>query len=243
MKILQDIISSLKGDAPVKEVRIGPFWTGVWSRYCGLSSTLLPPGHHGESYPVREAGFLTEKSARELCPYVFSPSPLEASVGMAAINSLLEIDEGELQEINAEDIIAEHGRNRNVVIVGHFPFVERIRNIAQNLWVLEKNPQAGDLPAEAAEEVIPQADVVAITGTALINGTLEGLLQLCSQKSLVMVLGPTTPLSPVLFDHGVHVVSGTRVTDPEWVLKAISQGVVFKQLKGRGVRLLTMSRI
>jgi hypothetical protein len=53
-----------------------------------------------------------------------------------------------------------------------------------------------------------------------------------------MLLGPTTPLSPVLFDHGVDIISGTKVIDTESVLRCISQGATFQQVKG--VRLLTL---
>jgi uncharacterized protein (DUF4213/DUF364 family) len=87
---------------------------------------------------------------------------------------------------------------------------------------------------------VPQADIVAITGSAFINHTVERLLGLCRPKSFVVVLGPTTPLSPVLFDHGADVVSGTRVVEPELALRCLSEGATFRQI--RGVRLLTMER-
>jgi hypothetical protein len=32
LNILKDIISTIKEDAPVSEVRVGPFWTAVYSR-------------------------------------------------------------------------------------------------------------------------------------------------------------------------------------------------------------------
>ncbi|MBC8264707.1 MAG: hypothetical protein H8E47_11355, partial [Anaerolineales bacterium] len=73
----------------------------------------------------------------------------------------------------------------------------------------------------------------------LINRTFEGLVKLCRPDALVIVLGPTAPLSPVLFDYGVDVVSGTKVVDAEAVLHCISQGATFKQAKG--ARLLTMT--
>lgn len=75
-----------------------------------------------------------------------------------------------------------------------------------------------DLPAEQAEQVLPQADIAAITGTALLNGTIDELLSLCQKDTLIMVLGPTSPLSPVWFEYGVSIVSGTRVTDAAMVL-------------------------
>lgn len=239
MRLVKDIIASIKEDAPVKEVRIGSFWTGVWSRYCGMASTTFKHEHENR-YPVEEAGSLTTKSAIELCQYAFSDSLLESSVGMATINSLIEVDLSKCQDINAGEVLAEKGAGKKLAIVGHFPFVNRLRGIAAELWVVERRPQSGDLPASEAERVIPQADVVAITGTALINGTMGNLLKLCRKDSLVMVLGPTTPLTPIWFDYGVDLVSGTRVIDPEQVMRFVSQGVVFKQLHGRGLKLLTM---
>lgn len=244
MKIIDDIISSIEESAkniPVKEVRIGPFWTGVWSRYGGLASTTfihepeMPP-------PVKEAGHLTEKSALELCRYATSKSLLEASVGMAAINSVLEVDLDSCREINAADILFKESKGKKVAVVGHFPFVSKLRQLVDKLWVIERRPQSGDLPTSEAERVVPKADVVAITGTALINDTMGELLNLCCKDSLVMVLGPTTPLSPILFEYGVDLISGTKVINPDIVLRLISEGVVFKQVHGRGVKLLTMQK-
>jgi uncharacterized protein (DUF4213/DUF364 family) len=55
-----------------------------------------------------------------------------------------------------------------------------------------------------------------------------------------MVLGGTAPLSPVLFDHGVDAIAGSKVTDPETVLRFVSQGATFRQIKG--VRRLIMKK-
>jgi len=240
LKILEEIISTLKLNAPVREVRIGPFWTAVWSRRCGLASTTFEHDH-AFGPPVREAGRLAEKTALELCEYALSGSLLERSIGLAAINSLLEVDEQQCRQVNAAEILAEHGRDKKVCVVGHFPFIPRLEKKVKRLWVLERHPRSGDLPAEEAERIIPQADMLAITGTALINGTMDDLLALCRRDALVMVLGPTTPLSPVWFRHGVSLVSGTIVTEPETVLKLVSEGIVFSQFHGRGVKLVSMA--
>jgi uncharacterized protein (DUF4213/DUF364 family) len=108
------------------------------------------------------------------------------------------------------------------------------------LWVLEQQPRAEDLPAGAAAEVIPQADVLAITGTALINHTFDTLMALRHPQALVLVLGPSTPLSPILFNRGVHILSGSIVEDVEAVLRGVSQGANFRQLHQLGIRLVTM---
>jgi uncharacterized protein (DUF4213/DUF364 family) len=97
-----------------------------------------------------------------------------------------------------------------------------------------------EYPAEAAADLLPQADVVAITGTTLINHTLDGLLALCPTAATVMVLGPSTPLSPILFDYGVDIISGAFVVDETAVLRTTGQGASFRQVQG--VRLLTFFR-
>lgn len=240
MSILDDLISALPGDAPAREVRVGAFWTAVWSRSCGLASTVGAGDHeHGATF-VTEAGRLQGCSARQLAGLAHSHSTLEAGIGLAAINSLLEVDETRCVELNAGQFLIERVPGRQVALVGHFPFVPELRRAAGRLWVIDLHPAAGDLGPEEGAELIPQADLVAITGSALISHTLEGLLQRCRSDAFVIVLGPTAPLSPVLFDYGVDVISGTRVVDPERALRSISQGAVFRQVEG--VRLLSMSR-
>jgi uncharacterized protein (DUF4213/DUF364 family) len=152
----------------------------------------------------------------------------------------LTIELDRCQEVNAAKILFTRGAGKKVAVVGHFPFIPKLRQISAKCWVLEKRPRPGDIPACAASEVIPQADVVAITGTALINGTMGELLRLCRRDSLVMVLGPTTPLTPLWFAYGVDVVSGSQVTDVPKVLRFVSEGAIFTQLHRHGVRLLTM---
>jgi uncharacterized protein (DUF4213/DUF364 family) len=182
-------------------------------------------------------GGLTQKTALELVEYARSNSLLEASIGMAAINSLIEVDESKCIEKNAFEILLEKGEGKNVAVVGHFPWIPRLRGKVGNLWVLEQRVRDGDLPAQEAERVLPLCDVVGITGTSFINHTLEGLLSL-SKKAYIVMIGPTTPLSPVLFDHGIDVICGTKVIDPEKLIRFISQGATFKQVAG--VRLLTL---
>ncbi|TET95200.1 MAG: hypothetical protein E3J29_07265, partial [Dehalococcoidia bacterium] len=212
----------------------------VWSRGCGLASTTgLGEHEHGATF-VPDAGSLAGRSAIELARLAYSDRPLEAGIGLAAINSLLEVDEARCVELNAGDLLVERGRDKKVALIGHFPFVPALRQAAARLWVLELRPQRGDARAEEAESIVPEADIVAITGSAFINHTLEGLLGLCRADSFVVVLGPTTPLSPVLFDYGVDVVSGTRVVEPELALRCLSEGATFRQI--RGTRRLTMER-
>ena len=240
MKILDDLITGIHTDSPVRTICLGPFQTAVWTLGCGLASTPHEPGHHHNETPVTDAGRLAERSARELGRMAYSPSSFEAAIGMATINSLLVIDEACCTEVNAVDLLAEKGSGKNVALIGHFPFVHKLQREVNNLWVIEKHPSENDFSESSAEELIPEADVVGITGAALVNHTIERLLELCHPQAYVVVLGGTAPLSPVLFDHGVDAIAGSKVTDPETVLRFVSQGATFRQIKG--VRRLIMKK-
>jgi uncharacterized protein len=237
MNILDDLLATLL-DAPVRSVLVAAHWTVVCSRHCGMAATMTGDKPHGHA-PVRDVGRLHLKSARELAEYARSDVPLEASIGLATINSLLDVDETRAVEINAAQVLAERGRGKTVALVGHFPFIPKLRQSVGQLWVIEQRPTEDEFPAEAASNLIPQADVVAITGSALVNHTLDGLLALCRTEALVMVLGPSTPLSPILFEHGATIISGTRVVDEKAVLRTAGQGAAFHQVEG--VRLLTIA--
>jgi len=222
----------------VQDVRVGPFQTAVLTGNCGIAATPYDYSQHCEKTPVREAGELIGKDALAVARLAHSASLLEAAIGMATLNSLLDIDEKRCLKLNGRDLLIEKGSGKRIALVGHFPFVAELRQQAQELWVIEKRPREGDFAESEAENLIPQADVVGITGTAFTNHTIEHLLNLCHPGAYVIVLGGTAPLSPVLFDYGVAAVSGTRVIDPELVLCSVSQGATFPQLKG--VLRLTM---
>ena len=239
MSILDNLLDSLDMDAPIRTILVGVHWTVVCSRFCGLASTFTGDKTHGHDL-VSGVGHLHEKSSRELAEYARSDNLLEASIGVAAINSLLDVNESQAVEINAVEVLIEHGRGKNVALVGHFPFIPKLRPAVGQLWVIEQRPTEGDCPADAAADLIPQADVVAITSSALINHTLDGLLALCRPEALVMMLGPSTPLSPLLFNQGVSILSGSRILDETAVLRTVGQGATFQQVEG--ARLLTLRR-
>jgi uncharacterized protein (DUF4213/DUF364 family) len=244
MKMLAEILETLP-DGEVEEVRIGLHWTAVvvnvnGEQRCGLASTLVGGHDHHKEADVPQAGELEGISGRELARLALGNAPTQASVGMAALNALLPRRPQTWVDANAEEMIAAHGKGKRVAMIGHFPFVPRLRTRVKELLVLEQNPRDGDLPAESAAKVLPMVDVAAITGMTFLNHTLEILLGLCQPQAFVIVMGPSTPLSPLLFDHGIDVVSGSIVVDIQPVLKVVSQGGNFRQVHQAGVRLVNI---
>jgi len=225
MKLVDDLISAVEGnEAPTKDVRVGLTWTGVWGKYCGLSRTYSNPtmAHGG----VKDIEKLTEKTTLELAEYVKSWNLVEAGIGVAAINSMIR-PKGK-RGINAIDLIIKEGKNKKVVVVGKFPKLDELRVAAKELWILELepsliNPEEGVLPSTAAEHKIPNSDILAITGSALVNKSLEHLLEL-GRDAYTIVLGPSTPMSEVLFEYGADMLAGVDVLKPKEIMKRVSRG-------------------
>lgn len=211
---------------------------------CGLAASLSNSNFHytGRS-AIRRAGHLHEMSARDLAALIHSESWTEASVGLAAINALLPRHPSGWRTLKAEDDLAARGAGKNIAVIGHFPFVERLRPLARSLWVFELDPKEGDLPASEAPRILPQADFIAITSTTLINKTFAGLMELCPPQAEVILLGPSTPLSPILYEYGVSTLSGAVVEDTQNILTGIGQAMSVQQLRQEGlIRFVTMQK-
>ncbi len=231
MSLLEEILATLPVEPiPVRRVLIGIHWTAICSRFCGLASTLT-----NENLPhvdLDNVGRYHNRSAQELGQLALNGNHLEASIGVAAINSILDPTWMPSVELNAYNWLFEKAPGKDVTIVGHFPFVDKVRSLARNLWVLEKNPRPGDIPAEQSAPYLAKAEIIAITGSAVVNGSMESVLEMCNPQATIMILGPSTPLSEVFFHHGVSILSGSQVIDEARTLLTLEQGGSFSQLSG-----------
>ncbi|MDG2284973.1 MAG: DUF364 domain-containing protein, partial [Alphaproteobacteria bacterium] len=154
-------------------------------------------------------------------------------IGCAAINA--GVNRYDLEGLGGNGLERVGGADGRTVVVGRFPKLdERLPGAV----VLERNPGPDDLPADAAPDVIPGCTHLIITATTWVNASLAGLLRLVDGAHVSLV-GPGTPLSPLLLDQGIHRLSGFVVTDPPAMRRAISEGAGaprFRQL-GRDVSL------
>lgn len=228
-----------------RDIRIGVFYTGV----------VLSTGHAGMSYtPVQEipeavccprshakmpaAGKLLNMELAELIDYALDDNVLKAAVGIATINACSAIlfeeetcqykpsaygNALDLAKITAEDLVA---------MVGAFPpFIKRIQEITNKLFVIEKNPRIvgkGDMieiePEARLKEIIPQANIIIITGVTLVNHTLGPILKLTRNASEIIVVGPTASVYPeALFKRGVTVIGGVKITDADKMIHLIGE--------------------
>ena len=248
MSVLQHLQRSIM-PGEVLEVVVGFSRVAVLVRTerglsCGLAATLLNSEYHHRCQPVvRNSGSLHKLSTVELAAMVESESLTEAAIGMAAINALLPVDPGSMVEMNAEEYIVDNCQDKDVAFIVHFPFGEKIHKKARNYWIFEMNPKEGDLPASSAPDYLPKADIVAITATTLINKTFDEITALCKPGAEVIMLGPSTPMTPELYAYGLTILSGIQVLNPFETILDISQGGSSHMLNKKGyIRYVTMRK-
>lgn len=207
---------------PIRQIFAGPLRSFALSHHGGVASTVWPNGHcgHADTGFFGRPGLTSDEAATKL----FSTELFDASMAMAAINSALPIDSLVTETINARDLIIREAAGGVLGLIGHFCFLEKFRPHFADILVFELEPQAGDIPASEIPKRLCEADVVAVTGTTIINGTIDGILRAVRPDARVVMLGPSTPLAPILFDHGIHAICGTVVDDPVIVARNASLG-------------------
>ena len=229
---------------PLEMVGTFAFLTTVKTRQLGICMTLSDdrvfPWHSNNC--VRGLGEVHKMNLKDILTWTDSQQGIERSFAMAALNSALPYNQKEFSCGNALKLVEKLGRNKKVAVVGHFPGMDMIRNVAAKFSIIEKRPQEGDLTAEDAVKVIPESDVVAITGVTCLNDTIEGLLALKKRGATVVMVGPSVPLSPALFDFGVDVIGGMHVVDAEQAYICASQGGAPRHLRGVKYALLAKNQ-
>lgn len=222
-------------EAEVLDVRVGPYWTVVRSSVgAGMASTMAGQFDRRAGFPVAGAGTLLDLNLEKLIGLLRSESVPEAAIGLAAVNSLIDLKDQTVEDMNARDVLKRRGQGKGVAMIGRFPFAEEIRRSSRELWVFEKGNgrRADDLGPEHVAGVLPHAEVVAISATTLINHTLEEILPCINAEAFTMMLGPSTPMMPCLFDFGIDLLCGSVIEDPAAVIKAVEQGAVTRQISG-----------
>lgn len=220
------LIAGIPKEAIVRQFLSGENWSAVETAASTgvamtVSGTSRPPMH-----PESFQGEPLKKMAECLKSWNYS----EASLGLAAVNAWynsphhaksLDLITGETQmERDAFLTYQEEVAGKKVAVIGHFPYLETRFQPICSLSILERAPQAGDFPDSACEFLLPEQDYVFITGVTLVNKTLPRLLQL-SERAKVVLVGPSVPLAPALFDFGVSALESFVVDSPEECAQSI----------------------
>lgn len=82
----------------------------------------------------RETGLdrqLHEMPVDDNLSFLHSDHPMEVSIGLATLNSLIQVPREKFVEMNARETLLQHGKGKKVVTVGQLPFTDALRSISQ----------------------------------------------------------------------------------------------------------------
>jgi uncharacterized protein (DUF4213/DUF364 family) len=214
--------------AVVSDVRIGLGYTGVMldDNRAGVAYTFREEAKGGCSV-FRRLRPLSGRHSSELVALLPSDDPIEAAVGLACVNALVNVEDVRFQ---TGDVLKhlDLRSDDHVGMVGYFgPLVRILEERVRTLTVFERLRQPSGLirPAEEAENTLTKCQVALITATSIINHSMEKLLEAAARCREVVVLGASTPLIPEAFlTRKVTLLSGLVVQEPREVLRIVSEG-------------------
>lgn len=262
---IQQILGDDLDRIRVERATVGLFFTGVKlsTGAAGACATPLrsipeavccPSSAMAMPFP----GKLRGRPVRDLLKETEAASGIRRAIGVAALNALSDTcwvrrpsrDVVLQVGVDAYDA-ADIQPGQHVVVVGAFvPFLKSLKRAHQRFTVLEQDAatlKADELahfrPADQADQVVPSADVLLITGTTLVNDTLGHLLGLCRPAARVVVVGPTVGLLPDAFlRRGVDVLGGIRITAPDEFLDVLAEGGSGYHFFGRSAEKVVLVR-
>jgi uncharacterized protein (DUF4213/DUF364 family) len=223
------LVARAQSPEPLRRVLLGLNWSVAEVRASGL---CFSPGQPPRTLTF--PGTLAGRTAADLASWVRSFDPFEATVGCAVLNAVINEDANpwmnRAEPLGADvpphlRVFAHFGgqtRGANVVVVGQYPGLE-------NLWreqvytCIERRDAPGTVPEASAEYLLPRADWVFLTASALANKTLPRLLEL-SRRATVVLMGPSLPWLDDWADYGVDYLAGVAVRDPDRLWQVTAEG-------------------
>jgi len=238
-KTLKVLIDKVKEkDIPeTKEVLIGKKFMAV-----------LLDGYLGTGYAPREdtptcnvfngAGILHNKNAIELAEFVSSDDVFERAVGVAAINALSQyvIDENKenYNFYSNLDILkllplTPESKVGMVGVIG--PFIQYLTKNSKEFVIVDDNPAIPEGKTPQGYVIsrdiksIAHTDIVLMTGSTIIEHSLEGPINAVKNATFKVVIGPTASWIPeIAFDLGINAACGMRFKEPLKAFRTIMQG-------------------
>jgi uncharacterized protein (DUF4213/DUF364 family) len=186
---------------------------------------------------------LTGADPMALASRLDNGSPVERAIALAAVNALTD---SVWRHVGYEPPPAGNslgdvqlGAQDHLGMIGFFPpLVKRVADAGGRLSVVEMNAGMVARQRERFPNVhitLDRADlapcnVVVGTSTMLLNDTLDDMLAAAPNAKRFAVIGPSAGLWPdALFERGVTLLGGTRVTDPHAFSEAMAVGASWSE--------------
>jgi len=227
--ITNNLINLLSDEAnlhKLADIRIGLSYTAIQldNGNIGLSYTARTP--IGESCTrLKESGQFIGKDAYSILQWLNSDIPLARTIALATANALIPLDS---IKIFKGSVIKKLGLTEDdkIGMIGFFaPMIPILREYTSQIYIFDKGKNVSQLsPLEDMPIILPQCSIIFISSTTIINGTYNDVLRLCSNAREIIMIGPSTPMLPKVFEEtNITWLSGRKIIDSEKLLEVVSQ--------------------
>jgi uncharacterized protein (DUF4213/DUF364 family) len=246
-----DIITE-KSPTPLEEIWIddlviGIFFTGVKLSTGHAGCAFTPIGEIPEAVccpttaaRMPQAGNLEGKPVSEVIQYSLDTNVIQSAIGVATLNALSQwiVESG--NGTDYQMLIDRDGFNlleiqphETVSLIGAFgPYIRRLKMMGNPFFIIEKNSQTLRLdemkyfkPESEMRGALEISSAVVITGTAIVNHTIDTILSLLKNGIRTAIIGPTASMIPdAFFRRGVHIMAGVQISNSDLMIKILKQG-------------------
>lgn len=254
MAVIADTIDIIteKSPTPLQEVWIddlvlGIFFTGVKLSTGHAGVAFTPIGEIPEAVccpttaaRMPQAGNLEGSPVSEIIPYALDTNVLKSAIGVATLNALSQLIVESGNGTEYEMVIERDGFDlleiqpyETVSLIGAFgPYIRRLKEMGNPFFIIEKNSQTLRLdemkyfkPKPKMRDALEKSSVVVMTGTAIVNHTIDHILSLLKNGIRVGIIGPTASMIPdAFFKKDVQIMAGVQISNPDLMIKILKQG-------------------
>ena len=234
-------------DVLVDDLVIGIFFTGVKLSTGHAGVAFTPIGEIPEAVccpttaaRMPQAGNLGGSRVSEILKYALDPNVLKSAIGVATLNALSQwiIESGDKREykvIKEKDgfDLLEIQSDETVTLIGAFgPYIRRLKSMGNPFFIVERNPQTlrpDEMkyfrPELEMASAVEASKVVIMTGTAIVNHTIDDILSLIAPNQRTAIIGPTASMIPdAFYKKGLDIMAGVRILDADDMIRILKQG-------------------
>jgi len=252
--VVAGTIDIIKGRCPipleniqVDDLVIGIFFTDVKlsTGHGGIAFTPIGEIPEAVCCPTSaarmpKAGNLEDKPVSEILKYSLDLNVLKSAIGVATLNALSQlIIESEckveypiVRDTDGFDLLKIQP-TETVSLIGAFgPYIRRLKTMGNVFFIVEKNAQTLRpeemkyyRPESEILSPLEESDVVIVTGTAIVNHSIDRILSFVSHGKRTAIIGPTASMIPdAFFERSVNMMAGVRILASDMMIKILKQG-------------------
>ena len=254
MSVIAETIDIIKEKSPtpleeisIDDLVIGIFFTGVKLSTGHAGVAFTPIGEIPEAVccpttaaRMPQAGNLEGSPVSEIIKYSLDVNVLKSAIGVATINALSQmiIESGngaEFEIVRGRDgfDLLEIQPYETVSLIGAFgPYIQRLKMMGNPFFIIERNSQSLRLdemkhfkPESEMREALEKSRVAILTGTSVVNHTIDHILSLLRNGIRAAIIGPTASMIPyAFFKKGIRIMAGLQISNPDSMIKILKQG-------------------